>query len=93
MSCWTKRRIVCEGFTGNVILKLAESLHGISERQNLNTRISTASTLKTMAVPRTVFRACHYRTWYFMLGVQEHDRTGAKMIDKDNLKAGWSSRP
>ena len=27
--------IVCEGFTGNVILKLAESLHGISERQNL----------------------------------------------------------
>lgn len=27
--------IVCDGFTGNVILKLAESLHGISERQNL----------------------------------------------------------
>ena len=27
--------VVCEGFTGNVILKLAESLHGISERQNL----------------------------------------------------------
>src|SRR5438046_5392654 len=27
--------IVCEGFTGNVILKLAESLYGISERQNL----------------------------------------------------------
>jgi len=27
--------IVCEGFTGNVILKLAESLYEISERQNL----------------------------------------------------------
>jgi glycerol-3-phosphate acyltransferase PlsX len=27
--------VVCEGFTGNVILKLAESLYGISERQNL----------------------------------------------------------
>jgi glycerol-3-phosphate acyltransferase PlsX len=27
--------IVCEGFTGNVILKLAESLFEISERQNL----------------------------------------------------------
>lgn len=27
--------IVCEGFTGNVILKLAESLYDISERQNL----------------------------------------------------------
>jgi len=27
--------IVCEGFTGNVILKLLESLYGISERQNL----------------------------------------------------------
>lgn len=26
--------IVCEGFTGNVILKLAESLYDISERQN-----------------------------------------------------------
>jgi glycerol-3-phosphate acyltransferase PlsX len=26
--------IVCEGFTGNVILKLAESLYAISERQN-----------------------------------------------------------
>src|SRR5690242_6194306 len=28
--------VVCEGFTGNVILKLAESLYEISERQNLN---------------------------------------------------------
>jgi phosphate acyltransferase len=28
--------IVCEGFTGNVILKLAESLYEISERQNLD---------------------------------------------------------
>jgi phosphate acyltransferase len=28
--------IVCEGFTGNVILKLAESLYEISERQNLS---------------------------------------------------------
>jgi len=27
--------VVCEGFTGNVILKLAESLYNISERQNL----------------------------------------------------------
>jgi len=27
--------MVCEGFTGNVILKLAESLYEISERQNL----------------------------------------------------------
>jgi len=27
---------VCEGFTGNVILKLAESLYEISERQNLD---------------------------------------------------------
>jgi phosphate acyltransferase len=27
--------IVCEGFTGNVILKLAESLHGIMDRQNV----------------------------------------------------------
>ena len=27
--------IVCEGFTGNVILKLAESLYEVSERQNL----------------------------------------------------------
>jgi len=27
--------VVCEGFTGNVILKLAESLYEISERQNL----------------------------------------------------------
>jgi glycerol-3-phosphate acyltransferase PlsX len=27
--------IVCEGFIGNVILKLAESLYEISERQNL----------------------------------------------------------
>ena len=27
--------VVCEGFTGNVILKLAESLYDISERQNL----------------------------------------------------------
>jgi glycerol-3-phosphate acyltransferase PlsX len=27
--------IVCEGFTGNVILKLAESIYEISERQNL----------------------------------------------------------
>lgn len=27
--------IVCEGFTGNVILKLAESLYEISERENL----------------------------------------------------------
>jgi glycerol-3-phosphate acyltransferase PlsX len=26
--------IVCEGFTGNIILKLAESLYSISERQN-----------------------------------------------------------
>ncbi len=31
--------LVCEGFTGNVILKLAESLHGIMERQNVHTRI------------------------------------------------------
>jgi len=29
--------LVCEGFTGNVILKLAESLHGIMERQNIHT--------------------------------------------------------
>jgi phosphate acyltransferase len=29
--------LVCEGFTGNVILKLAESLHGIMERQNVHT--------------------------------------------------------
>jgi glycerol-3-phosphate acyltransferase PlsX len=29
--------LVCEGFTGNVILKLAESLHGIIERQNVHT--------------------------------------------------------
>ena len=29
--------MVCEGFTGNVILKLAESLHGIMERQNVHT--------------------------------------------------------
>ena len=28
--------VVCEGFTGNIILKLAESLYEISERQNLN---------------------------------------------------------
>src|SRR5215831_15171178 len=27
--------VVCEGFTGNVILKMAESLYEISERQNL----------------------------------------------------------
>lgn len=27
--------LVCEGFTGNVILKLAESLHGITERQKI----------------------------------------------------------
>ncbi len=27
--------LVCEGFTGNVILKLAESLHGIIDRQNI----------------------------------------------------------
>jgi glycerol-3-phosphate acyltransferase PlsX len=27
--------VVCEGFTGNVILKLAESLYEVSERQNL----------------------------------------------------------
>jgi len=27
--------IVCEGFTGNVILKLAESLYEVSERQNI----------------------------------------------------------
>ena len=27
--------VVCEGFTGNIILKLAESLYEISERQNL----------------------------------------------------------
>jgi len=27
--------VVCEGFTGNVILKLLESLYGVSERQNL----------------------------------------------------------
>jgi glycerol-3-phosphate acyltransferase PlsX len=26
--------MVCEGFTGNVILKLAESLHGIAGRQH-----------------------------------------------------------
>jgi len=29
--------LVCEGFTGNVILKLAESLHGIMELQNVHT--------------------------------------------------------
>ena len=29
--------LVCEGFTGNVILKLAESLHGIMDRQNIHT--------------------------------------------------------
>ena len=29
--------LVCEGFTGNVILKLAESLHGIMLRQNVHT--------------------------------------------------------
>ncbi len=29
--------LVCEGFTGNVILKLAESLHGIMQRQNIHT--------------------------------------------------------
>ena len=29
--------IVCEGFTGNVILKLAESLHGIMDRQKVKT--------------------------------------------------------
>jgi glycerol-3-phosphate acyltransferase PlsX len=29
--------LVCEGFTGNVILKLAESLHGIMERQKIHT--------------------------------------------------------
>jgi glycerol-3-phosphate acyltransferase PlsX len=29
--------LVCEGFTGNVILKLAESIHGIMERQNIHT--------------------------------------------------------
>jgi glycerol-3-phosphate acyltransferase PlsX len=27
--------LVCEGFTGNVILKLAESLHGIIDRQKI----------------------------------------------------------
>jgi glycerol-3-phosphate acyltransferase PlsX len=27
--------LVCEGFTGNVILKLAESLHGITDRQKI----------------------------------------------------------
>src|SRR5438105_2067823 len=30
--------VVCEGFTGNIILKLAESLYEISERQNLKHR-------------------------------------------------------
>ena len=29
--------LVCEGFTGNVILKLAESIHGIMDRQNIHT--------------------------------------------------------
>lgn len=29
--------LVCEGFTGNVILKMAESLHAILERQNIHT--------------------------------------------------------
>jgi len=29
--------LVCEGFTGNVILKLAESLHVIMDRQNVHT--------------------------------------------------------
>ena len=29
--------LVCEGFTGNVILKLAESLHGIMDRQKIQT--------------------------------------------------------
>ena len=28
--------LVCEGFTGNVILKLAESLHGIMDRQKVH---------------------------------------------------------
>jgi glycerol-3-phosphate acyltransferase PlsX len=27
--------VVCEGFTGNVVLKMAESLFDISERENL----------------------------------------------------------
>jgi len=31
--------LVCEGFTGNVILKLAESLHGILDRQKNKERI------------------------------------------------------
>lgn len=27
--------MVCEGFTGNIILKMAESLHGITQRQGI----------------------------------------------------------
>jgi glycerol-3-phosphate acyltransferase PlsX len=27
--------MVCEGFTGNVILKMAESLHGITQRKKI----------------------------------------------------------
>jgi glycerol-3-phosphate acyltransferase PlsX len=30
--------LVCEGFTGNVILKLAESLHGIMDRQKIQNK-------------------------------------------------------
>lgn len=29
--------MICEGFTGNVLLKLLESIHGITERQNIHT--------------------------------------------------------
>ena len=44
--------MVCDGFTGNIILKLAESLYDISKRQNLQMDISNGSILKTLAVHR-----------------------------------------
>ena len=44
--------MVCEGFTGNIILKLAESLYEISHSQQIKVNILNVSILKTMEVHR-----------------------------------------
>lgn len=80
--------MVCEGFTGNIILKLAESLHGIAERQHIQNPYldrfnfedyggtPVLGVAKPVIIGHGISRAKAFRN---MIGVAE------KMIDKDVL--------
>jgi glycerol-3-phosphate acyltransferase PlsX len=80
--------MVCEGFTGNIILKLAESLYDISQRQHLNNAYfdrfnfenyggtPVLGVTKPVIIGHGISRAKAFRN---MIGVAQ------KMIEKDVL--------